>query len=193
MNAAVKAKQNDQSTFVLDALEKYEKPLTRYTRRLMNGDLAAAQDVVQHAFLKLCQQDSAAIENHLAPWLYTVCRNRAIDVSRRRGHEQLTPDVRVFESRVADVAHDPANLAESSDFLDHLSRLIDQLPETQREIVELWSQGLSSSEVGDIVGKKAGAVRIALHRVIKELRLQPEIAKWLTEADTVPKPTETHN
>ena len=41
--------------WVLEAVDRYEAPLLRYARRLLDDcDLAA--DAVQHAFLKLCEE-----------------------------------------------------------------------------------------------------------------------------------------
>src|SRR3979409_1651602 len=47
------------------------------------GAPEAARDVVQETFLRLCVQDRAEIESRLAEWLFTVCRNRALDVLRK--------------------------------------------------------------------------------------------------------------
>src|SRR4051794_2063666 len=74
--------QPDNGPWVRRAVERYEGPLTLYAARLL-GDPDAARDVVQEAFLRLCAQDRAAVEPHLAEWLFTVCRNRALDVLRK--------------------------------------------------------------------------------------------------------------
>src|SRR5687767_2937037 len=67
-----------------DALSRYEGPLLRYARSLL-GDLERARDVVQDTFLRLCREDPARVDGHLAQWLFTVCRNRALDVQRKDG------------------------------------------------------------------------------------------------------------
>ena len=72
------------ANWIRQALERYEKPLIRYACRI-TGDLETARDVVQDAFLRLCQADRAKVDGHLAAWLYTVCRNRAYDVRRKEG------------------------------------------------------------------------------------------------------------
>lgn len=64
------------------ALERFETPLTRYAFRI-TGDLERARDVVQDCFLSLCGESPARIDDHLAPWLFKVCRNRALDVRRK--------------------------------------------------------------------------------------------------------------
>jgi RNA polymerase sigma-70 factor (ECF subfamily) len=70
--------------WVLAALQQYEGRLLRYAQRL-TGDLDQSRDVVQFVFLRLCDESPAAIEKRLAQWLYTVCRNRALDILRANG------------------------------------------------------------------------------------------------------------
>src|SRR4051794_36083133 len=69
--------------FVRAAVERYEGPLTTYAKHVLGGDLDRARDVVQDAFLRLLAQDAQRVTPHLTEWLYTVCRNLAIDVRRK--------------------------------------------------------------------------------------------------------------
>src|SRR5262245_61842836 len=75
---------NDRREWVLAALDQFERRLLRYAQRL-TGNLDEARDVVQFVFLRLCDQSPDEIGDRLAQWLYTVCRNRAMDVLRSRG------------------------------------------------------------------------------------------------------------
>ena len=61
------------------AIEQYQGPLLRYAQHFV-FDLELARDVVQDTFLKLCKQSESEMRPKLAKWLFTVCRNRAIDV-----------------------------------------------------------------------------------------------------------------
>ncbi|MCA9437915.1 MAG: sigma-70 family RNA polymerase sigma factor, partial [Candidatus Omnitrophica bacterium] len=83
------ASTNDESgepmtdkEWIRQALAEYEGPLLRYVHRMV-GDLETARDVVQDAFLKLCSSRPEKVRDHVAPWLYTVCRNRALDIQRK--------------------------------------------------------------------------------------------------------------
>src|SRR6476620_10491135 len=78
---------NARRAFVLAALERHEAELVRYAQRFV-GDLHAARDVVQHAFLRLCDQDPEELRGREAAWLYRVCRNRALDWLRQAGRLQ---------------------------------------------------------------------------------------------------------
>ena len=70
--------------WIVSALARYEAPLLRYASRLL-GDVDRARDVVQDTFLKLCREDPTRLDGHLAQWLFTVCRNRALDIQRKEG------------------------------------------------------------------------------------------------------------
>ena len=63
------------SEFLALALERYEAPLVGYATHIL-GDVEHARDVVQDTFLKLCREGPGKVRDHLAQWLFTVCRNR---------------------------------------------------------------------------------------------------------------------
>jgi len=77
----------DRRQWVLAALDQYEGRLLHYAQRLL-GNLDEARDVVQFAFLRLCDESPDEMEGRLAQWLYTVCRNRCLDVLRANGREK---------------------------------------------------------------------------------------------------------
>ncbi len=66
----------DRESWVTGAVARFEKPLFVYASRLLR-DAEAARDVVQETFLKLCASERESVDDHLAEWLFTVCRNRA--------------------------------------------------------------------------------------------------------------------
>src|SRR6185436_5663544 len=77
---------DSQREWVLTALEQFEGRLVRYATRLL-GDEHAARDAVQHTFLRLCHTSAEEMGERLAAWLFTVCRNRVLDVLRQAGRE----------------------------------------------------------------------------------------------------------
>src|ERR1700735_4328532 len=81
----------DHAKWVRDAVTRYERQLTQYAAHI-TGDPERARDVVQDAFLRLCDQDAETVGSHLAEWLYTVCRNLAIDVKRKEKRMRLMSD-----------------------------------------------------------------------------------------------------
>src|SRR5215218_1519574 len=108
----MKAEPNsDPNDWIREAVSRFEGPLTLYAARLLN-DPDRARDVVQDTFLKLCRQDGAEIRDRLAEWLFTVCRNRALDVLRKEGRMTRLSDEHVSVCTSEDPS--PAALLETS-------------------------------------------------------------------------------
>jgi len=172
----------DRREWVLRALQTYECRLVRYAARLLS-DEDAARDVVQHAFLRLCDQRPEQIDGRLAAWLFTVCRNRAMDLLRRNGRYQRLDD----EAAGGCIGNepDPAELAEARDVKRTLSKLVAQLPPSQREAVDLWSEGFDYRQIGEITNRTAGSVRVQVHRALKALRTHAELRPFFDEGADV--------
>src|SRR4051812_34641825 len=77
-----------KSTWIVAALNRYENHLVRYATWIL-GDIERAREVVQETFLRLCREQPARIGDHLAQWLFTVCRNLAFDV--RKKENRMSP------------------------------------------------------------------------------------------------------
>jgi RNA polymerase sigma factor (sigma-70 family) len=166
--------------WVLSALDEFEGPLLRYARRL-TGELDLARDVVQHAFLRLCDQEPLELNGRLAAWLYTVCRNRAIDLKRR--DVRLEPFPRLEGAEGTSRETDPADWLETQDAGDVLRGAITTLSEKQQEAVNLWAEGFSCREISQITGDREGYVRVLVHRGIVALREHPGLRRLMEEGE----------
>ena len=71
-----------------------------YALRL-TGDVEFVRDVVQETFLRLCHAERGMIDGHIGPWLFRVCRQRALDLVRKEQRMPMiaTADVNACESR----------------------------------------------------------------------------------------------
>src|SRR5947209_3756087 len=63
-------------------LQRFEIPLIQYARRI-TGDSEKAKDVVQETFIKFQRNGAVRREDEPATWLFTVCRNAALNVCRK--------------------------------------------------------------------------------------------------------------
>jgi len=171
----MQAKLDDRRGWVLSVLDEYEARLTRFAARLL-GDEEAARDVVQHAFLRLCDQSPGELHDRVAQWLFTVCRNRAVDVLRTRGRTTSLDHVDARASLATD--QDPAVAVEREELSRRLSALVAGLPANQREAVDLWAEGFTHGQIAEITGHSEGNVRVLVHRALKKLRQSP-IARQL--------------
>jgi RNA polymerase sigma-70 factor (ECF subfamily) len=150
--------------WIVAAARRYERPLLAYVRRLL-GDPDRGRDVVQDAFLQLCKQDRAAVEPHLAAWLFAVCRRRAVDVLRK-------------ENRMTTLSADPPapskgpdDALETKDAAAAVLARLAGLPANQQEAVRLkFQQHFSYREIGEVMGLSESHVGVLIHLALKSLR-----------------------
>lgn len=147
----------------------FEGPLTGYAAGLLGGDWDRARDVVQDTFIKLHRQDPASIQGRLKSWLYTVCRNRSIDILRKE-NPMISSSGEVFNS-INDSAPDPSRAMEDRERHSEVLAFLERLPENQREVIRLKFQGdLSYKEISDVTGLSVSNVGFLIHTGIKRLR-----------------------
>lgn len=168
--------QCDQRQWVLSLLERYEARLVRYAARML-GEEDSARDVVQHVFLRLCERPPDAAEGRTAQWLFTVCRNRAVDVLRKQ-KRTIQFEEGGAEAKLSREPN-PATVAERRDLHTRLNRMVASLPPVQRELVDLWAEGFSYREISEITGEGEGKLRVLVHRAIKRLRNDPATQELL--------------
>ncbi len=154
--------------FVGQAMLDYESPLIGYAFTILN-DLDLARDVVQDTFIRLCQQDRAKVRDGLKSWLFTVCRNRALDILRKEKRSQP-----LEESHWKTL---PGGELPPDEQIDHRERFtqlmvyLDRLTAKQREVIILkFQQGLSYQEIHEITGLTTGNVGFLIHAGLKRLR-----------------------
>lgn len=163
-----------REAWVAAALECYERPLLQYAARITQN-AETARDVVQETFLRLCQADPAKIGNHLAPWLYTVCRNHALTVCQKEARmnrlyerQAATPDPPPAPESVAASA---SALAERQEFHQQVRAIVDGLPHAQQEAFWLkFRDGLTYREISGIMGVSLGTVSAAITAALNVLR-----------------------
>jgi RNA polymerase sigma factor (sigma-70 family) len=158
--------------FLIAALERFERPLIRYALGITH-EINAARDIVQDVFIKLSQSLATLDRSRLAPWLFTVCRNRALDLQRK--HSRMIP----MEHDVLDLEPSPqaapSHDLEQKEMQLALKGWISELPDKQREAVRLkFESGLSYKEISDTLKTSVGNVGTLVHLGVATLR-----QRWL--------------
>jgi len=158
------------AAWVRSAVERFEGPLTSYAARLL-GDAESARDVVQDTFLRLCAQPRGPLEPRLAEWLFTVCRNRALDVLRKESRMTQLSEEQVQVRTSPDPG--PPDVAERRESTARVLHLLDALPPGQREVIRLkFQNGFSYQEISRISGYSVGNVGYLIHVGLKTIRGQ---------------------
>jgi len=177
---ATQATWGQRRQWVLAALERYEAPLLRYARRLV-GDDDAARDVVQHTFLRLCDRPPDSLGDRVGPWLYTVCRNRAVDWLRCQHRSPGLGENDGLQGTSREM--DPAVAVEQRDLYCRLNEVVAQLPLSQREAIALWVEGCTYREIAAILNTSEGNVRVLVHRGLKAVRQHPVTQRLLEPSE----------
>ena len=165
--AVARAQEGDEASFAR-AYRIVQPGLLGYLRGIVGDD---AEDVASDAWLEIARDlgrfkgDGAGFRG----WTATIARHRALDHLRR---QKVRPRSAGFDADVLDLAgphstHDQALEALST---ERALELVRSLPPDQAEAVLLRTVlGLDATTAGDILGKRAGAVRVAAHRGLKNL------------------------
>ena len=164
----------DDPQWVRAAVDRYERPLLSYALRIVGGgDVERARDCVQETFAKLCDQPPANVNGHLGPWLYTVCRNAALDVRRKARREMALVETAADETiaSLSSTTPSPDRVAEAKDATSQVLKLLARLPESQQEVIRLkFQHQMSYREISRITGQSETNVGFLIHRGIKSIR-----------------------
>ena len=128
------SRNGNTSAWIQSALDEYESRLIGYARR-MTGSTEAAYDVVQNTFLKLCRHSPAEVNQNLGGWLFTVCRNEALNHNRREN--RMTTSAEISLQAAQDAMPLPNARIEQQETAARLLDCLHALPENQQEVVRL--------------------------------------------------------
>jgi RNA polymerase sigma-70 factor, ECF subfamily len=133
-------------------------------------DEDGAADVAQDSFLKAFRGLSGfREESSFRTWLLAIVANEARGVLRRSGRRRETG----LESTgpLASEDGDAQKRLEDAEEVARVRRLLEQLPEKQRQAVTLRIfDALSFREIGSLIDSSEGAARVNYHHGIRRLR-----------------------
>ena len=142
---------------------------------------ADAQDAAQEAFIRLYRAlRQFDLARPLKPYLLRIVVNcsRTIVVGRRRW--QAPETLPTLEATVPDSAPTPVAAALGDEQRAAVRTLVNQLPQTLREVCSLFYLAEHSCrEVAEILQMNETAVKVALHRARKKL-LELGLTDWRT-------------
>jgi RNA polymerase sigma-70 factor (ECF subfamily) len=131
----------------------------------------AAEDVASETWLQVVAglRGFRGGEAAFRGWVFTIARHRAIDAGRARARRRTIP---LDQDQLPQglTAPDAGEGALEAIWTQAVVALLATLPKDQAEIILLRVVGgLSNREVGRLVGKSPGAVRVAAHRGLRRL------------------------
>jgi RNA polymerase sigma-70 factor (ECF subfamily) len=135
----------------------------------MTGDRTAAEDLVQDIFVRILKYRSTYRDGgSFETWLYRIARNARADYFRTR--QPLEPlAAEAFER--PEPGANPMRLLEADRDRLRLKRAMLQLREDKRELLVLTRfRGMSHEQIAGLLGIEIGAVKVRIHRAVKDLR-----------------------
>ena len=147
--------------------ERHHGGLFEFFARTL-GDRSAAEDLVQEVFIRILKyRRTYRDEGRFQTWMFHIARNVRTDHIRKRRPEQMTADT----PEPAATGANQAAAVENADDVGRLRRALLRLPDDRREVVVLARyHGMTHEEIAAVLRVEPGAVRVRLHRALKELR-----------------------
>ena len=158
-------------------VEKLNLLYKRYSRRFfgffygMTSDGATSEDLVQNVFMRILKykhtyKDSGDFE----VWAFQLARNVHKDHYRKNKRYSFQEDMNPFEQTLQESEHKEVEM-ERSDELNYLKKALESLSEEKRELIELVRfQKVKYAKVAEMYGVTESAIKVRVHRILKELR-----------------------
>ena len=165
---SMRSRKTDAEQKFEEILQRFEIPLLQYAVRI-TGDRERARDVVQETFIKFQRNGALDRADEPATWLFTVCRNGALNVCRKE-RRMMYLDEEAIEFRGTEEPL-PFDRLEQKEAAGFLLRIVATLPPRQQEVIQLKFQNdLSYQQIAKIMKTTANNVGVLLHTALKTLR-----------------------
>jgi RNA polymerase sigma-70 factor (ECF subfamily) len=150
------------------ALRLIAQRLRAFFRRRMNNTPEDAEDMVQETLLAIHTRRHTYDDAFpVSAWIMAIAKYKLIDFWRKHGKRETLTDE--FDDTDLSQQSIIATEAASSNLAD-IQKLLHQLPEKQRQAIELIKLlGLSVSEAAQQTGLSESALKVQVHRGIKQL------------------------
>jgi RNA polymerase sigma-70 factor, ECF subfamily len=175
------ASRGEEAGFV--ALYRDMQPrLLRYATALIGAE---AEDVTAETWLQVAR-DLRGFDGDVdgfRGWVSTICRNRAMDWARTRTRRPADPTDMHTLAEHPDGTDAHGSVVEGMSTQWAMAQIL-ALPQTEAEAVLLRAVvGLDAPTAAKVLGKRAGAVRVAAHRGLKKLAEAIRDDRWTGDDD----------
>jgi len=134
------------------------------------GDHHDAEDVTERIFLAALRAlpDFRDQGSTFRAWLFRIAHNTIANAHRSRARRRTEPLPDDFQ-RAAPNA-DPAGQVALADELREIRRVVAEMPDDRRQVILLrFVDDLSTAEIAEVLDRSPGAVRVLLHRSLRDL------------------------
>jgi RNA polymerase sigma factor (sigma-70 family) len=153
---------------VTELIRRFEIPLLQFASRI-TGDRERARDIVQETFLKYQRNGASSAHPEPATWLFTVCRNAALNVCRKEKRLLFLEDAMIASRQSEEPL--PDERLEQKEAAGFLLKIVATLPPRQQEVIQLKFQNdLSYQQIAEITKSTVNNVGVLIHTALKTLR-----------------------
>lgn len=133
----------------------------------MTGNRSTAEDLVQDVFMKMLKYKATfKDDSELVPWMFGIARNACLGHLRRRALDRA-PAATDVEQVAEAAAEEPQDERQS----ELVRRALLRLPAERREVLVLSRYEYKSyDEIAQVLDCSVGAVKVRVHRAMKQLR-----------------------
>lgn len=168
-----RAEGGDQAAFV-QLYEQHRNAVFRFAYRLL-GSVEVAEDITHDCFLSLIRRPGKFDPDRasLRTYLFAAARNLSLTHHRNSGRETTIDNL---SEEPAPRREQPLGRLLERELAGKVAEAVLSLPPFQREAIVLFEyEGLTLSEIAEVVGADVGAVKARLFRARESLRqtLQP--------------------
>ena len=167
MAAIMMGEENALTTLVV----RYHKPLFGYLYRLVGGNYALAEDIVQETFLRLLQPNGYQHSRTFKPWLYAIATNLVRDHFKSAATRHvLWKDEETLQG-LYDTSPGPEERALALEEARTVAIALTQLSEEYRSalLLRFYSE-LSLQEIAETLHIPLGTVKSRLSVGIRRLK-----------------------
>lgn len=164
-----------------EIIDRYEKKLARYLRRLTNLEEQDIEDLLQDVFIKIYRNLSSFDTSFsFSSWAYRITHNEAINCVRKRSGKTTVPlesdeETTMNLIEILQTKEDIKQHVLQKELASNLRISLNKLPKKYKDVIILYYlEDLDYSEISDILQKPMGTIATLLSRAKNKFK---DIAK----------------
>lgn len=159
-------------------LEKLSLLYKRYSRALfgyfyhLSHDAAHSEDLVQTVFYRILKyRHTFKGDGKFTTWMYHMARNVRIDALKKGSKMHYAETLEPWEARLETSPNREMEITQAEE-VDRVRQALNSLSADKRELLVLSRyQGLKYHEIAQMVKSTEGAVKVKIHRALKDLKV----------------------
>lgn len=166
----VDAARTDLANFKL-LYKKYMKAVYRYTYKRLGYNRELAEDITSETFTKAIEKFDQYVyrKKPFVVWLYTIAHNLIVDHFRKSKNKNISLDS--LEIPPADEKESVIDTLSREEIKDKIKEKSSMLPDDLNNIFTLrHTEDLTFREIGSLLGKSEGAVKMQYYRGLEALK-----------------------